>query len=120
MEDQGGVIRPEARRFRTRRGWAVLLGALLGLGLGCGVQDMRLGRGPDLPGGGQRPADDTSRLIRNVSYLKLMGQPELGLKELEEAHRLDPGNLKGARAEALRARALENCRPGRPEPPVAD
>jgi thioredoxin-like negative regulator of GroEL len=42
-----------------------------------------------------RPASgDTSRLLRNAHYFKLMGQPQLALKELEEAHALDPDNLK--------------------------
>ena len=37
-------------------------------------------------------------MLRNAQYFKLMGQPELGIKELEEAHRLDPGNLEVADA----------------------
>jgi Tfp pilus assembly protein PilF len=42
-----------------------------------------------------RPASgDTARIMRNVSYFNLMGRPELALKELEEAHQLDPDNLK--------------------------
>ena len=39
MHDPGGVIRPEAKRFRGRLSWALVLGTLLGLGIGCGVQD---------------------------------------------------------------------------------
>ena len=71
---------------------------MLGLGIGCGLQDPRLGRGPDLSGGFQWAAADTSRLLRNAHYFKQIGQPELGAKELEEAHRLDPGNLEVADA----------------------
>jgi Tfp pilus assembly protein PilF len=42
-----------------------------------------------------RPASgDTARLLRNAHYFKLMGQPQLALKELEEAHAQDPDNLK--------------------------
>jgi Flp pilus assembly protein TadD len=98
MQDSAGVICPEAKRFRGRLGWAVVLGTLLGLGIGCGLQDPRLGRGPDLSGGFQWAAADTSRLLRNAHYFKQIGQPELGAKELEEAHRLDPGNLEVADA----------------------
>jgi Flp pilus assembly protein TadD len=67
-------------------------------------------------------------LIRNAHYFKQMGQPELGLKELEEAHRLDPGNLKvadalaqccdelgmGARAQQIYLEALALA----PDPPA--
>jgi hypothetical protein len=76
----------------------VALGTLLGLGIGCGLQDPRLGRGPDLSGGFQWAAADTSRVRRTAHYFKQIGQPELGAKELEEAHRLDPGNLEVAAA----------------------
>ncbi len=37
---------------------------------------------------------DTSRLAQNAHYYKLMGQPELGLKELELAHQQNPDNLQ--------------------------
>jgi Tfp pilus assembly protein PilF len=37
---------------------------------------------------------DTARLLRNAHYFKLMGRPELAAKELEEAHQLEPTNLK--------------------------
>jgi Tfp pilus assembly protein PilF len=46
-----------------------------------------------------RPASgDLARIKRNAHYYQLMGRPELALKELEEAHRRDPGNLKVADA----------------------
>jgi Tetratricopeptide repeat/LytR cell envelope-related transcriptional attenuator len=102
--DPEGVIRPEAQRFRRRLGWVMalgilpVLGTLLALGIGCGVQTPRLGPGSDVSGEFRWAADDTARMLRNVQYFKLMGQPELGLKELEEAHRLDPGNLHVADA----------------------
>ena len=98
MQDPAGVIRPEARRFRGQLGWAVVLGTLLGLGIGCALQDPRLGRGLDPNGGFRWAAADTSRLLRTAHYFKLIGQPELGAKELEEAHRLAPGNLEVADA----------------------
>ena len=37
---------------------------------------------------------EISRLARNAHYYKLMGQPELGLKELELAHQQNPDNLQ--------------------------
>jgi Tfp pilus assembly protein PilF len=96
--DSRGVIHPEAQRRRNRLGLVLGLGTLLILGIGCGVQNSSLSRGTDLSGGFRRAAGDTSRLLRNAHYFKLLGQPELGVKELEEAHRLDPGNLKVADA----------------------
>jgi hypothetical protein len=36
---------------------------------------------------------EVSRLLRNAHYYKLMGRPELALKELELAHQQDPDNL---------------------------
>ncbi|MGO8761455.1 MAG: LytR C-terminal domain-containing protein [Desulfobaccales bacterium] len=98
MRDPAGVIRPDAKRFRGRLGWAVVLGTLLGLGIGCGLQGSRSGGGPGLSGGFSWAAADTSRLLRTAHYFKQIGQPELGAKELEEAHRLDPGNLEVADA----------------------
>lgn len=37
---------------------------------------------------------EVSRLLRNAHYYKLMGRPELALKELEQAHQQNPDNLK--------------------------
>ena len=37
---------------------------------------------------------DISRLTQNAHYYKLMGQPELALKELELAHQQNPDNLQ--------------------------
>jgi thioredoxin-like negative regulator of GroEL len=38
--------------------------------------------------------EEISRLERNAHYYKLMGQPELGLKEMEQAHQQNPDNLQ--------------------------
>jgi tetratricopeptide (TPR) repeat protein len=38
--------------------------------------------------------EEISRLERNAQYYKLMGQPELGLKEMEQAHQQNPDNLQ--------------------------
>ncbi len=40
------------------------------------------------------PAMETTRLLQNAHYYKLMGRPEASLKEMEQAHRQDPDNLK--------------------------
>jgi cytochrome c-type biogenesis protein CcmH/NrfG len=37
---------------------------------------------------------EINRLARNAHYFKLMGQPELGLRELELAHQQNPDNLQ--------------------------
>jgi Flp pilus assembly protein TadD len=38
--------------------------------------------------------EEIDRLLRNVHYYKLMGQPELGLRELELVHQQNPDNLQ--------------------------
>ena len=45
------------------------------------------------PNAHQSPTD-VARLLRNAHYYKLMGRPELALKELELAHQQDPDNLQ--------------------------
>ena len=42
----------------------------------------------------RQSSQEVSRLLRNAHYYKLMGRPELALKELEQAHRQNPDNLK--------------------------
>ncbi len=42
----------------------------------------------------RQPAMETTRLLQNAHYYKLMGRPEASLKEMEQAHRQDPDNLK--------------------------
>ena len=80
--------KPPGRLHARALGAAALLGALLVLGSGC----TRSG-----PGGAMEPqtetffsqvrpaSGDTARLMRNAHYYRLMGQPQLALKELEEA-----------------------------------
>jgi Tfp pilus assembly protein PilF len=89
----GGASRTAAKRSRDRLGWVLVLGILLVLATGCGVRDPRLGRGSEFAGSFRWVAGDTSRLLRNAHYFKLMGQPAVALKQLEEAHRLYPDNL---------------------------
>jgi thioredoxin-like negative regulator of GroEL len=49
--------------------------------------------GAFFPNIGQSPGE-VSRLLRNAHYYKLMGRPELALKELELAHNQAPDNLQ--------------------------
>ncbi|MFZ5450358.1 MAG: LytR C-terminal domain-containing protein [Thermodesulfobacteriota bacterium] len=47
------------------------------------------------------PAGDINRLLRNAHYLKLMGRPEMALRELEAAYQQDPRNIKVLNSLAL-------------------
>ncbi len=49
--------------------------------------------GAAFPNARQSPTE-VARLLRNAHYYKLMGRPELALKELELAHQQDPDNLQ--------------------------
>ncbi len=98
-----GLLRSAGRRSScgyVAAGLAVL--ALLGawsLGVvGCTAPGSGYGRMEDTPGSffanvRQSPGE-ISRLERNAHYYKLMGQPELGLKEMELAHQQNPDNLQ--------------------------
>jgi Tfp pilus assembly protein PilF len=74
--------------------WALFLGVLL-VGLaGCNVRQKPAGP-PAAFWENVRPASgETERLQRNARFLKQSGRLHLALKELEEAHRRDPDNLK--------------------------
>ncbi len=78
------------------RGLGAMLLVVMGLAMGCGGWHSRHVSDPafDLQ---VRPASgDTDRILRNASYYQLQGRTEPALKELEEAHQLDPKNLKVA------------------------
>lgn len=75
-----------------------VLGAFLAMGIGCttsretrGLTD---GQTEDFFSKIRPNSGDTSRLMQNALYYRLMARPQLALKELEEAHALDPDNLK--------------------------
>ncbi len=94
---------PADRRFPYGYGVAglavlALAGTLSYGAVGCSAPFSGSGRLEETPGSyvaNVRPSSgDISRLLRNVHYYKLMGQPELGLKELELAHQENPDNLK--------------------------
>ena len=93
-----GAFRPFVRSpLAMALGAVAILAALLATGAACNTS--HLAGGPmdrnDIFSSKIRPASgDPSRLLRNAHYFKLMGQPQLALKELEEAHVLDPDNLK--------------------------
>ncbi len=70
---------------------AALAGALI-MGAGCNSSQLKGGSLDELRM--RPPAMETARLLRNAHYYKLMGRPEASLKEMEQAHRQDPDNLK--------------------------
>ena len=66
--------------------------------VGCTASGSGYGRIEETPGAffanmRQSPGE-ISRLEQNAHYYKLMGQPELGLKEVELAHQQNPDNLQ--------------------------
>ena len=66
--------------------------------VGCTAPGSGYGQIKETPGSvlanmRQSPGD-ISRLAQNAHYYKLMGQPELGLKELEIVHQQNPDNLQ--------------------------
>jgi len=94
-------IAPPVRQPRNRwqQFWVMLLvaGLVLGGG-GCGsrIAGNIWGKGSTVA---VRPASgDSSRLLRNAHYFKLMGRMDLALKELEEAYQQEPQNPKVANA----------------------
>ena len=82
---------------RSDAAWLMATAAVAGMFLlGAGCNTWGAGNSYDAP---VRPSpSETSRLLSNAHYYKLMGRPEAALKELEEAHRADPDNLKIADA----------------------
>lgn len=73
----------------------VILGAMLLWGFGCSRTNNQSAGGEGLSWLGVRPASgDTTRLLRNAHYLKMMGRPEMALKELEAAYQQNPRNLQ--------------------------
>lgn len=62
---------------------------------GCSRTTSEYSNAEGLWGAGIRPAPgDTDRVLRNAHYLKLMGRPEMALKELEGAYHENPRNLR--------------------------
>jgi hypothetical protein len=98
-----GRPRPAGRRSSGAYGLAGLavlaLWGAWSLGvMGCNASGSGYGRIEGVPGSffanvRQSPGE-ISRLARNAHYYKLMGQPELGLKELELAHQQHPDDLQ--------------------------
>ncbi|MFA4902018.1 MAG: LytR C-terminal domain-containing protein [Desulfobaccales bacterium] len=89
---------------RSIYGYALTGLAVLALGIGWSLGAVGCGPVPGssytdatpgafYPNVRQSPGEVT-RLLRNAHYYKLMGRPELALKELEQAHRQNPENLQ--------------------------
>jgi Flp pilus assembly protein TadD len=83
-----------AQRFQTRLSRILVLGILLLWATGCGVQNPRPGGEREFTPNLRWASGDATSLLRNAHYLKIIGQPALALKDLEEAHRLHPGNMR--------------------------
>jgi len=79
------------RSIGSRGKWLGLV-LLLGLAVGCSLPNQGLNQ--DFVQGLRPAPGDMDRLLHNAHYLKLMGRPQLALKELEEAYQADPGNSK--------------------------
>jgi len=94
-----------------------LLGAWsLGV-VGCSAPGSGYGRMEEASGSvlarmRQSPGE-ISRLQRNARYYQLMGQPELGLRELEQAHQQNPDNLQIVNALAQNYEELGKCESAR-------
>lgn len=98
MSHSGGASRLEAKRSGARLSRIVVLGTLLLGAIGCGVQNPPPGGSREFTPNLRWASGDAATLLRNAQYLKIIGQPALALKDLEEAHRLYPDNLKVADA----------------------
>ena len=97
LPPQGPSRAAASRPASVRQRWlawslamAALTGALLGVGCNASwLSNNRTARGVALPA-----AMDSARLLYNAHYYQLMGRPEIALKELQQAHEVDPANLK--------------------------
>jgi Flp pilus assembly protein TadD len=98
MSSAGNVIRPPGNGSGGRGAWLVFLAVALVLGSGCAGRNSGVGYGHEFAQGVRPPSGDTARVLQNAHYFKLMGQPAMALKELEEAHRQNPGDIKVSNA----------------------
>jgi len=89
-----GALTSLGRSNAARLMAAAAVAGMLLLGAGCSTW----GAGNPYAALVRSSPSETSRLLSNAHYYKLMGRPEAALKELEEAHRADPDNLKIADA----------------------
>ena len=98
MSYPGGVNGPERQEVRKPPEFGFGPGNLARHGNRVRVQFPGLGLRSAVRPKFRGEAEEAPRLLRTAHYYKLMGRPEVALKELEEAHRLAPGNLKVANA----------------------
>ena len=97
-----------AAKFRAlAAGWGIgFFIAVAVLGAGCNhapSEHSQLSDNADsvFLAGIRAPAGDTTRLLHNAHYLKLMGRPELAFRELEAAYHHDPANVRVLNALSL-------------------
>jgi hypothetical protein len=86
---------------RTKWLWALTLGGLgvlLLLVFGCSMWNRPTDRQGKAVPDFRWNAGDVKGFLTNARYLELMGRPSMALKELEEAHRLFPRDVKVADA----------------------
>ena len=71
------------------------MGALAAAGIGCTASATGYGQADETAvlANVRRDPGELSRVLQNARYYKMMGQPALALKELEQAHQQDPDNL---------------------------
>jgi tetratricopeptide (TPR) repeat protein len=95
---QAGFRQPAAISLPGVLALLLALGVLLSLGPGCSTARENWGlsdsQTQDFFSQVRPISGDTSWLLRNAHYYRLMGRPELALRELEEAHAKAPDNLK--------------------------
>jgi Flp pilus assembly protein TadD len=92
----GRASRSGTKSFPARLGRVLVFAALFWGAIGCGVQNPP--PGGEFTSNPRWASGDAAALLRNAHYLMIIDQPALALKDLEEAHRLYPGNMKVADA----------------------
>ena len=85
--------RPASGRQRWLA-WSLAMAVLAGAWLGVGCSTSWLANNGTARGVALPPAMDSARLLSNAHYYQLMGRPEIALKELQQAHEVDPADLK--------------------------
>ncbi len=98
MSHSGRACRLKAMRFRPNLSRVLVLVTLLLWACGCGVQNPPPGGSREFTPNLRLASGDAATLLRNAQYLKIIGLPALALKDLEEALRLYPDNMKVADA----------------------
>lgn len=90
-EYRASLAAARARRVVSGLGWLTVL--ILWI-IGCGASYSSAWSQSRFWSQVRPDPGETERLVRNARYLKAAGRTQLALKELEEAHQKDPGNLR--------------------------